>query len=132
LSHSRFFRLFRYIILKKTSLPYFPIYRGGNIFLIVSGIGVAATAAAVGFLSGKLHEKTLGWINIGRGLPLCLERTSFFSPYDLLQLFEEKLLAEDIAGAAFLSLNARLGAGVEEISLQPQKKRLLFKNSLKT
>jgi len=42
----------------------FAVYRGDGVFLIVSGIGVAASACAVGFLLGQM-DAPAAWLNVG-------------------------------------------------------------------
>lgn len=42
----------------------FAVYRGDDVFLIVSGIGAAASACAVGFLRGQM-DAPAAWLNIG-------------------------------------------------------------------
>ena len=53
------FRLKRFL----TEAP-FAVYRGDDVFLIVSGIGIAASACAVGFLRGQM-DLPVAWLNVG-------------------------------------------------------------------
>lgn len=42
----------------------FAVYRGADVFLIVSGIGAVASACAVGFLRGQM-DAPAAWLNVG-------------------------------------------------------------------
>lgn len=55
----------RHFGLELVSNEPFRLYRGDGIELIVSGVGSAASATAVGYLAGGSPRRPRGWLNVG-------------------------------------------------------------------
>ncbi len=57
--------LSRYLLQALDSSTDFPLYSGGNLRLIVSGVGRMAAAMAVAYLRGTQPQTPAAWLNIG-------------------------------------------------------------------
>ncbi len=125
------------ILIARKFLPAMKAKKGGNLIFIGSEAALAggrngavysATKFGLRGLVQSLQEECsasgvrVGIINPG------MVNTSFFDELGFQpgDKPDQHLIAEDVAEAALLMLNAREGAVIQEINLQPQKKVIQF------